>query len=108
MRVFLNNKAATLAYKYMILPIMEYGDIFLSAASKLNRDQLQTLQNRALRSICRAERGCDTDELHTQVALQKLQFRRDQHLLLYMYSKKDNLSQVRANPTQAIKTRTST
>ena len=51
MRYFLNTKASTLVYKNMILPILEYGDIFLSAATKLNRQQLQTLQNRALRII---------------------------------------------------------
>ena len=33
MRLFLNVKAATLVYKNMILPILEYGDIFLSSLS---------------------------------------------------------------------------
>ena len=42
MRSFLTVKAAILVYKSMLLPILEYGDIFLSAASALNRKKLQT------------------------------------------------------------------
>ena len=31
MRSFLNTKAATLVYKNMLLPLIEYGDIYFSA-----------------------------------------------------------------------------
>ena len=51
MRCFLNRKAATLIYKNMILPIMEYENIFLSSATKANKKKLQILQNKALRSM---------------------------------------------------------
>ena len=45
MRTFLNDKAALMVYKNMLLPILEYGDIFLSATSAANRKKLQVLQN---------------------------------------------------------------
>ena len=35
MRSFLNTKAALIVYKNMLLPMLEYGDVFLSAASNI-------------------------------------------------------------------------
>ena len=49
MRSFLGVKAAVMVYNSMLLPIIDYGDVFLSAASKANRKKLQTLQNKGLR-----------------------------------------------------------
>ena len=40
MRYFLDTKAANLVYKNMILPILEYGDIFMLGASAENRRRL--------------------------------------------------------------------
>ena len=48
-RSFITKKAAILIYKNMILPILEYGDIFLHSASQKIRKKLQTLKNKALR-----------------------------------------------------------
>ena len=48
-RPLLTKKAALLVYKNMILPILEYGDIFLHSASQKIRKKLQTLQNKALK-----------------------------------------------------------
>ena len=85
MRVFLNKKAAILVYKSTILPILEYGDVFLSAVPLVSRKCLQTLQNKGLR--CALNKGIETSsaELHKEAALGKLRFRRDQHLLNYIY-----------------------
>ena len=41
MRSFLNTKAAILVYKCMLLPMLEYGDVFLSATSAINKKRLQ-------------------------------------------------------------------
>ena len=43
-----------MVYKSMLLPILEYGDVFLSAtigpcATVVNRKRLQLLQNKGLR-----------------------------------------------------------
>ena len=85
MRNFLNVKAAVLVYKSMLLPLLEYGNIFLSATSKENRRKLQTLQNKGLR--CALNKGIKTssDELHEEVGLLKLSSRRGLHLLNSMF-----------------------
>ena len=85
MRSFLSMRAAILVYKSMMLPILEYGDILLSATSKVNRKKLQTLQNKALR--CALNKGIETSsaDLHSEAKLLKLNLRREQHLLNYMY-----------------------
>ena len=85
MRSFLNTKAALLVYKSMLLPIMEYGDVFLSAATLANRKKLQTLQNKGLR--CALNKGLEisSDDLHEEAKLYKLKFRREQHTLNLMF-----------------------
>ena len=106
-RKFLNVKAATLVYKNMILPILEYGNIFLSAASKVNRKRMQTLQNKALRSALQVDKYFDTENVHNEASLSKLVYRRQQHLLLYMYLLKDDKSARRLVPKPKIRTRAS-
>ena len=85
MRSFLTIKAALLVYKSMMLPVLEYGDLFLSAATVKNRRRLQVLQNKGLR--CALNRGSDTttDELHADANLLKLKYRRELHTLNFMY-----------------------
>ena len=85
MRSFLNTRAALLVYKSMMLPILEYGDILFSAASLGNRKKLQVLQNKGLR--CALNKGLETssDDLHREANLLKLKFRREQHVLNFVY-----------------------
>ena len=85
MRSFLSKKAAIMVYKSMLLPLLEYGDVFLSAASLEDRKRLQTLQNKGLR--CALNKGIETssEELHLEAGLLKLKFRREQHVLNYMF-----------------------
>ena len=85
MRRFLSVKAALMVYKSMLLPIIEYGDVLLSAASQANRKKLQTLQNKGLR--CALNKGLDisSDDLHREAGLLKLKYRREQHLLNFIY-----------------------
>ena len=102
----MNVKAATLIYKNMVLPILEYGDIFLSAASKINRKRLQILQNRALRIANGVDRDTEIEDLHTQSKLMKLKTRRRQHLLQFIYNRKDDICAKR-RINYAIRTRAS-
>ena len=97
--MFLNIKAAMLVYKNMILPILEYGDIFITVASKENRRKLQTLQNRALKVIHQVDRYYETDPIHDESNLLKLKYRREQHLLQFMYTKRDDQFLRRPRPT---------
>ena len=85
MRSFLSMKAAIMVYKCMLLPIIEYGDVFLTAATKSNRKKLQTLRNKGLR--CALNKGLDTGsvDLHREAGLLKLNYRREQHLLNFVY-----------------------
>ena len=85
MRSFLNVRAAIMVYKSMLLPLLEYGDVFLSATSKENRKKLQTLQNKGLR--CALNKGIETsrEELHREAGLLTLSSRREQHLMNFMF-----------------------
>ena len=85
MRSFLTTKAATMVYKNMILPIVEYGDVLMFAASAENRRKLQILQNKGLRCALNTDRFTHVTDLHAEVDLLKLKFRREQHLLSLMY-----------------------
>ena len=87
MRNFLSVRAALLVYKSMMLPILEYGDILLSATSVKNRKRLQVLQNKGLRCALNKGIEANTCELHSEAKLLKLKHRRDQHVLNFMYGK---------------------
>ena len=108
MRSFLNVKAAVLVYKSMLLPILEYGDVFLSAASAADRKKLQVLQNRGLR--CALNKGIETssDSLHTEAGILKLKYRREQHLLNFMYDWSLDPCKVKKNGGARAKTRSHT
>ena len=84
-RSFITKKAALMIYKNMILPILEYGDVFIHSASKETRKKLQVLQNKALRCALSKEKLFPTDELHVEAKLLKLKDRRHMHVLLHMY-----------------------
>ena len=84
-RSYITKKAALLIYKNMILPIMEYGDIFLHSATQVIRKKLQTLQNKALRCALNKDRYYCTVDLHREAKLLKLKDRRHMHMLLHMY-----------------------
>ena len=85
MRNFLDVKAALLVYKSMLLPILEYGDILLTATLNVNKKRLQILQNKGLR--CALNKGIETstDELHEKAKLLRLKYRREQHLMSFLY-----------------------
>ena len=84
-RSFITKRAALLIYKNMILPILEYGDIFLHSASQAIRKKLQTLQNKALRCALHKDKYVRTNELHDEAKLLKLKDRRHMHMLLHIY-----------------------
>ena len=84
-RSFVTKKAALLIYKNMILPILEYGDIFLHSASQKIRKKLQTLQNEALWCALHKDKYYKSAELHREAKLLKLTDRRHVHMLLHMY-----------------------
>ena len=84
-RSFVTKKAALMIYKNMILPILEYGDIFIHSASQKIRKRLQILQNKALRCALSKDKLYDTEELHREAKLLKLKDRRHLHVMLHMF-----------------------
>ena len=105
MRSFLDKRAAILVYKSMLLPLLEYSDIFLSATTVENRKKLQILQNKGLR--CALNRGVDmsSDDLHEEARLHKLAFRREQHLLHFMHDWAKDPAKLKGKSESLIKTR---
>ena len=105
MRSFLDTRAAVLVYKSMLLPLLEYGDIFLSATTAENRKKLQVLQNKGLR--CALNKGIEmsSDDLHEEVKLHKLALRREQHLLNFMHDWARDPGKLKAKSRSSIKTR---
>ena len=84
-RHLLTKKTALLIYKKMILPILEYGDIFMFSATKENRKKLQTLQNKALECALGRENRYNTNKLHVEAKLLKLKYKRKMHLMQHMF-----------------------
>ena len=84
-RSYTTKRAALLIYENMILPILEYGDIFLHSATHKIRKKLQTLQNKALRCAVSKDRITKSDLLHTEANILKLKDRRHVHMLLHMF-----------------------
>ena len=84
-RRYLKKKAALLVYKNIILPIAEYGVIYISSATKKSRKKLQVVQNKALRCTLNHDPRSDTTELHLEAKLKMLKHRRREHTLLHMF-----------------------
>ena len=77
MRKFLTTRAAIMVYKGMLLPLLEYGDIFFTGASALNRKCLQILQNKGLPCALNKDIDSSTEDLHAEAKLLKLVHRRE-------------------------------
>ena len=107
MRNFLNAKAALMVYKNMMLPILEYGDVFLTAASVTNKKKLQILQNKCLRCALGKDVETSIIDLHAEANLFLLKYRREQHLLNFMYDQAQNPDMLKRKTEYAIRTRSS-
>ena len=71
-----------MVYKGMLLPLLEYGDIFLVSASVCNRKRLQFLQNKGLR--CALNRDMTLVFVISTERPTCYSYRREQHILKYM------------------------
>ena len=83
-RHLLTKKAALMIYKNMILPILEYGDIFMMSATK-KTGKNSTLQNKVLKCAIGRDNRYSTNKLHSEAKLMKLKYRRKMHLLQHMF-----------------------
>ena len=96
---------APLVYKCMMSHVLEYDDIFLSATLAINKKRLQTLQNKGLRCALCKEIETSTDELHREANILPLKYRREQHLLNYMYNQAQNQNFLKPKSKCSIQTR---
>ena len=90
-RCYITEDAAVKIYKSMILPYVDYGDIFYMNANSGLVEKLQTLQNRALRICFTARLITPTQILHRSAQISKLKPRRITHLVNYMFKNKSNI-----------------
>ena len=90
-RKFIDKNAANLIYKQTILPILDYGGFLLDSCTQKARDDLQKLQNKALRIIHNVKliNAPGIEILHNMSGLSSLRQRREKQLLHLMlwYSK---------------------
>ena len=89
-RRFISSRAAINIYKNMILPILEYGNIFLVSIKAELKKKLQILQNKALKCALGLDPLTSTEETHKLAKLDRLKHRRRQHLLQIMFKQKEN------------------
>ena len=94
-RTFINTSVALTIYKSTILPIIEYADFIYDQTVEYVSKQIQSLQNRGLKIVFnqhnkRYDQRMPTTEMHREANLFRLKYRREQHLLTYAISLKQN------------------
>lgn len=77
----LTEKAATMVFKGMILPLFDNGDTFFIATNKSLLDRLDVLQNRAIRTIFRMSRRDNTQKAMEKLRVTPLNQQRLLHLM---------------------------
>lgn len=65
----LNKKSAVLVFKSMILPLLEYGSLFLLNCCNAERTRMQRIQNKGLKLAYNKDRRCNTKILHKEARL---------------------------------------
>ena len=86
----ITTKCALSIYKTMILPLFEYGGLFLSSCTDKEQTKLQRLQNQALRVIYKEDNYANVFELHNISNLLPLKLRREMALIKIMFNKVHN------------------
>ena len=79
-RMCMDERIATVLYKSIILPILDYGDIVYMTANLGILNKLQQIQNVCCRIILRRNKRASVTEMHRELKLMKLGDRRDIHL----------------------------
>ena len=90
-RRYISTKTAMTLYKSLIMPYFDYCDTVWDTCSCQLKQQLQILQNRALRIINKVDRYTHVSDLHKMSNILTLQQRRDQHIQVFMYKATHNL-----------------
>ena len=83
----ITTNCALSIYKTMILPLLEYGGVFLSSCTDAEQTKLQRLQNAALRTVYRQDNYARVYDLHIRANLLPLKLRREITLIKIMHTK---------------------
>ena len=83
----ITTKCALSIYKAMVLPIFEYGGIYLSSCTETEQTKLQRLQNQALRIIYKRDNYSNVYDLHNTARILPLKMRREMALLKIMFNR---------------------
>ena len=104
-RRYVDCKTALLIYKQAILPLMEYAGFVLISCNLGQRQELQKLQNNALRKCKKyfLRDRVQINILHNECTILGLEQRRRKQLLRLMYIHSKNVSNLKrpARPTRA-------
>lgn len=84
-RKYISKEIAFRLYKSLIMSKLQYGCFFYTNASRKQQQQLQKLQNRALRVCCRAERYTSNLQIHWEAKVWPLELRGRLELLKLMH-----------------------
>ena len=95
-RKYIDRHTANVIYKQTILPIFDYGGFLMDSCTQKLRDDLQKLQNKALRIIhgFNLNNSPSIKDLHTMSKVLSLEQRREKqllHLMLWFSKSSKNL-----------------
>ena len=92
LRCYITDKGALAIYKQTILPILDYAGFMLISCTKSDRNDLQVLQNDALRTCYNVRRRDKLSilNMHNRAHLLSLEQRRTFQLFSLMYMHKNN------------------
>ena len=95
----ITTKCAIDIYKQTILPLFDYAGFMLYSINQSDKNDLQVLQNDALRTCYNVQRRdrLSVKNLHSQAKLLSLHQRRQIQLLTLMYIHKQNVNPFRVN-----------
>lgn len=98
LRNSLSKRTAHLLYNAMVLPIYDYGDLFYhNPCPKLLLNRLQTLQNGAIRLICKLPKRANVEFEHDNLNLLPLTERRNLHGLQFAFHLSQNSNELENN-----------
>ena len=79
--------------------------LFLIGTNVETKRKLQVIQNKGLRCALNRDIDTSTDELHSEANLYKSKYRREQHLLNFMFDMSQQAKNVRAKSGTGVTTR---
>ena len=82
----ITTKCALTIYKTMVLPLFEYGGLFLDSCTAIEQTKMQRLQNQALRITYKQDNYANVYNLHNTATLLPLKLRREIALSKIMFN----------------------